>query len=162
MTLKRSFSDLKDLSSLAEHNEGHKFLLCCLDVGSRRLYVRPLLNKSGVVVASALSDIFDGLVNTGIRLPRHLQVDKGREFDCRPVRRLCSDRNINLFFVEDPQVKASSVERVILTLTQMLYRHFSVNNTLEYLSVLPQMVLSYNETVHSALGVAPNDVTKYD
>ena len=59
--------DLGDMQSLSKYNGGIKFILLAIDIFSRFVWVQPLKNKTGQVVAKALSDIFkEG------RQPKHI------------------------------------------------------------------------------------------
>ena len=50
-------ADLLDIHQYACQNEGYKFILVVLDIFTRYAWARPLKNKTGVSVASALEDI---------------------------------------------------------------------------------------------------------
>ena len=154
--------DLKDLSSLSEYNEGYRYLLFSLDLGSRFLYVKPLKSKTAREVTDAVREIFTEMKKAGRRLPRSIFLDQGREFNNTVFRKFLKSKNVHLYTTRDSLIKASNVERVIATLTQMLYRYFTRENTYEYLRVLPAMVKSYNDTHHSSLGKAPSAVTVWD
>ena len=155
-------ADLKNLPSLAEFNAGYKHLLVDVDVGSRRMYVRPLKTKRTDEVADAFELIFRQVRSEGHGLPFAVQCDRGGEFDSRHMRAVAAKHGVRVFYTTDPEVKASVCERAIRTLMQMLYRYFSLNNTLSYLPVLQDVVKSYNNTRHSTTGMAPADVKKSD
>ena len=155
-------ADLKNLPSLAEFNAGYKHLLVDVDVGSRRMYVRPLKTKRTDEVADAFELIFRQVRSEGHALPFAVQCDRGGEFDSRHMRAVAAKHGVRVFYTTDPEVKASVCERAIRTLMQMLYRYFSLNNTLSYLPVLQDVVKSYNNTRHSTTGMAPADVKKSD
>jgi len=56
-------------------------------------------------------------------------------------------------------VKCSVVERAHRTIRYMLYKYFT---TYRCIDSLPKFVRSYNDTVHSATGMAPSRVTDSD
>ena len=64
-------TDLVDMQSLSNYNDGVKFLLTCIDTFSKYAWVRPLKNKSGQSVTEA----FKSILNEEISLM--LQSDKG-------------------------------------------------------------------------------------
>lgn len=66
-------ADLCDMTSLADHNDGYKFMLTCIDSLSKYAWVRLLKNKSGAEVTKAFEDI----LATG-RKPTKLRTDKGK------------------------------------------------------------------------------------
>jgi len=62
----------------------------------------------------------------------------------------------------NPDVKCSVVESEHRTIRDRLYKYFTYKNTYKYIDVLPKFVKAYNETVHSATGMAPSRVTDSD
>ncbi len=50
-------ADLVDMSAYAKDNDGHKYLLTCIDVFSKFSWVRVLKNKSGIEVTKAFQSI---------------------------------------------------------------------------------------------------------
>ena len=155
-------ADLKDLSGLAPFNRGYKWILVGVDVGSRKMYARPLKDKRTHTATEAMRSVFDGMEAQGLRVPYGLQLDLGREFDSREMRALAAKRGVRLFFTHDPGTKASVAEAAIKTLCGMLYKYFAVENTLNWVDVLADMVASYNDTVHSATGMRPGSVRLSD
>lgn len=51
--------DLLSMTNLADDNDGVRFLLCAIDILSRKLWVRPLKNKTAKTVLSAMKNILD-------------------------------------------------------------------------------------------------------
>lgn len=151
--------DLKDFTSLAEHNSNFKWLLFSIDVGSRFLYCQPMKTKSASDCADALDKIFKNMKKDGRDLCRSLMADRGSEFSNKKVSSLLKKNNIHFFTSSDGRIKASIVERVIRTISSMIYKYFTLNNTLSYLPVLQKIVDTYNNTTHSAINMAPADVT---
>jgi len=62
----------------------------------------------------------------------------------------------------NPDVKCSVVERAHTTIRVRLYKYFTYKNTYRYIDVLSKFVKAYNDTVHSATGMAPSRVTDSD
>lgn len=147
--------DLADVSSLSKYNNQVKFLLICIDIFSRFLWVQPLKNKTGKEVVKALNKIFsEGRTCTKLRS------DKGTEFVNRVVKDYLKSKNIYFFNTLNSQTKSNYAERVIKTFKNMMYRYFTKNRTYRYLDVLDDLVKSYNSTPHKSLNnTAPKDVT---
>jgi len=61
-----------------------------------------------------------------------------------------------------PDVKFSLVKRAHRTIRDRLYKYFTYKNTYRYIDVLLKFVRAYNDTVHSATGMAPSRVTDSD
>ena len=51
------------------------------------------------------------------------------------------------------------MERFNRTLKTRMYRYFTAKSTNRYIEVLQDLVASYNQSVHSSIGMAPADVT---
>ena len=65
-------TDLVDMQSLSNYNDGVMFLLTCIDTFSKYAWVRPLKNKSGQNVTEAFKSILNE------EIPLMLQNDKGQ------------------------------------------------------------------------------------
>lgn len=51
------------------------------------------------------------------------------------------------------------MERFSKTLRLKIHRFLTAKDTMRYTETLPLLVSAYNETVHTSMGRAPNDVT---
>jgi hypothetical protein len=140
-----------DLSSLADDNDSHKFVLTCIDVFSRYARAQPIKNKSGVVVTAAAKKMFEEAV------PKRVQVDEGKEWYNTHFKKLMKDLNITMFSSHN-EPKASLVERMNKTLKNRLYRYMLASRTARYVDVLQDVVVGYNNTVHRTIGMKPADV----
>lgn len=67
--------DLIDLSSLSPWNGNIHFLLILMNTFSKKIFIRPLRNKTAVEVAQKLDDILSGL---GDKPFNSIQSDKGK------------------------------------------------------------------------------------
>ena len=145
-------ADLIDVSRLSQHNQGIKFLLTCIDVFSKKAWVVPLKNKSGISLVAAFKSIQHPL-------PKTLQTDKGTEFLNYTFQQWLKDHKVHFFTTENEDIKASIVERFNRTLKTKLWRYFTHHDTLTYTDILESVVDVYNHTPHRSIGMAPNDVT---
>jgi len=59
-------------------------------------------------------------------------------------------------------VKCAVVERAQHAICDRLYKYFTYKNTFLYIDVLPKFFRAYNDTVHSATGMAPSRMTGSD
>ena len=146
-------ADLIDVQKLKKDNDGHVFLLTCIDVLSKYAWVVPLKDKSGSSLVKAFQQIF----SEG-RKPLKLQTDKGTEFKNRLVQKLLRDLNIDFFTTENDDIKAAVVERFNRTLKEKLWRYFTRNNSTRFLEVLPDLVNAYNNSFHRSIQRAPVEV----
>ena len=101
-------SDLIDVSRLNRHNQGNTFLLTCINVFSKKAWVVPFKNKSGISLVAAFKSIQHPL-------PNFLQTDKGTEFFNYTFQQWLKDHKVH-FFTENEDIKASIVERFNRTL----------------------------------------------
>lgn len=146
-------ADIADMSMFADQNNGFKYLLTFIDVFSKKAFVEAMKTKSGDDVQLALSKIFK-LIRT-----QSLQTDRGTEFTNEKIRQYCKDCGVNLFYCQNQDVKCAVIERFNRTLKGRMFKYFTAYATRKYIDILPQLVAAYNNTRHSTIKMAPNEVT---
>lgn len=147
-------ADLVDMQHFSKYNEGYKYILTVVDILSKYAWARCLKDKTGRRVADAFHQIF-----TGGRIPCKLQTDAGKEFLNKHVRELLKKYRVH-HFVTNNEVKAAIVERFNRTLKSKMWRYFTAKNTFRYVTVLPRLIKSYNQTFHRVIKMRPVDVTQ--
>ena len=146
-------ADLADVSNLAKHNGGTKYLLVAIDVFSRHLWIEPLKNKLHESIIKALQNIF----RLG-RIPEELRTDKGSEWKNKWVTAFLKKNNVH-HYVTQNNTKANFSERVIRTIKGQMYRFFTHNRNYHYMNILDDIVRNYNNRPHRALnGKAPSEI----
>lgn len=148
-------ADLSDLQSYSEYNDGYRYILCVIDVFSKYAFVRPMKNKKSTTVKECFASIFSEAKAT----PRHLQTDKGTEFISKDVQSFLKNYNINYYTTNNPDIKASVVERFQRTLKMKMWRYFTHNNTYRYVDILSDLLYSYNHSTHRSIKMRPCDVS---
>ncbi|KAI8484230.1 hypothetical protein Bbelb_380150 [Branchiostoma belcheri] len=148
-------ADLADLSSLAKHNDGYRYLLTCIDVLSKFAWAVPIKDKKGLTLVEAFQSILD----EG-RKPWRLQTDQGTEFLNRHFQTLLKNEDIEFFTTFNAETKASVVERFNRTLKTRMWKYFTANNTHRYIDVLDNLLDAYNHSYHRSIKKAPVEVTK--
>lgn len=113
-------ADLIDIKLHRRENKGYQYVLVVIDSFSKYVWVAPLKNKS----KSDVSNAFETILRHS-RCPKNLQTDMGTEFYNDDFKRLLNTYNINHYSTFSTK-KASIVERVIKTLKNSLYKHFSL------------------------------------
>src|SRR6266516_7658732 len=93
-------ADLADLSLLSNENDSYRYLLTCIDVFSKYVWVVPLRNKSGKTLTTAFAKMIES------RQCKLLQTDKGTEFLDASFQSLLRDRNIRHYTSENDDIKA--------------------------------------------------------
>lgn len=149
-------ADLADLSDIARANDGMRYLLTVIDCFSKYAWVIPVKRKDAATTLGAFHKLF---AQSAPRKPKRLQTDKGKEFLNSKVQTYLEGLKVK-HFTTNSDTKASIVERFNRTLKSRMYTYFSANNTNTYMDVLPQLVKSYNNSVHRTIGMSPSKVTK--
>lgn len=145
-------SDLVDMQSLADFNDGYKYLLTCIDILSKYAWALPLKDKKSTTVRKAFEKIFSE------RTPEKLQSDAGKEFTNNVVQNFLKKRKVH-FFTTHNATKASVVERFNRTLKTKMWKYFAEMNTKRYIDVIDKLVHSYNHTWHRSIKTEPASVT---
>ena len=145
--------DLADMQTMAKENDGYRYLLVCIDVFSKFLWVIPLKNKMGPSLVEAFKEIME----SG-RKPQKIQTDQGTEFFNKHFKTLMKEEDIQLYNTYN-ETKASIVERVIRTLKTRMWRYFTSKQTRRYIDVLSDLVDSYNHSKHRSIQKKPANVT---
>ena len=149
-------ADLADMQGLARQNDGMRYLLTVIDVFSKFDWVEPVKTKDALAVTAAFRNVLNG---TAPRGPRRLQNDKGKEFFNASFANLIRHFGIQ-HFASDSDQKAAVVERFNRTIKTLLWTYMSDKATVRWLDVLQKLVVSYNDSYHGSIGMAPADVTK--
>ena len=146
--------DLADMQAHAKENDGYRYLLVCIDVFSKYVWVIPLKNKTGPALVTAFKEILE----SG-RKPQKIQTDEGTEFFNKHFKDLMKSEEIQLYNTYN-ETKASVVERVIRTLKTRMWRYFTAKRTRRYIDVLQDLVDSYNKSKHRSIQKKPINVTQ--
>jgi hypothetical protein len=147
-------ADLADMTHLADHNDGYRYLLTVIDVFSKYSFVTALKKKN----AKSVTEAFERVL-VGGRKPLKLQTDKGKEFVNDEFQKMLKSKGIQFFVSQNDDIKASVVERFNRTLKTKMWKYFTHRNTYKFIDVLQDMVYSYNHTHHRTIGRSPVDVT---
>jgi hypothetical protein len=146
-------ADLCDMQKYSDENDGYNYIMTVVDCFSKYAWALPLKSKHGVEIVTALKKIFKE------RKCTKLQTDRGKEFMNKVVQDFLSERDVKFFTANNPDIKAAIVERFNRTLKGKMWRFFTHKNTTRYVDVLPQLLKSYNNTVHSSIKMAPSEVS---
>ena len=146
--------DLVDMQKISSKNSNYKYILMMIDCFSKKLWAEPLKSKRGEEVAGKLKFIFENMeypIQTVI-------FDEGLEFKNRQVDQLFKHYGIYSYSILTEK-KAGAVERVNRTIKSIIWKYFTDKNTQKWIKILPEIVNSYNNTIHSTIKMAPNQVT---
>jgi len=148
-------ADLVDLVHISKDNDKYRYLLTVIDVFSKKAFVEILRKKDSATVAGGFEKILDRL---GYK-PRLVNTDQGKEFTGSKFQALLKSRGIKYFTSTDSTIKCSIVERFNRTLMSKLYRFFTKHNSYRYVEALSLILQGYNKSTHSAIGLAPTQVS---
>lgn len=149
-------SDLMDMSKWSKYNSGIKYLMICIDLFSRKAFVYALKTKTSEEVIQGFKKAFQVMGHY-----RNLRTDPGGEYKSLKLAKFMSENKVNHFFTYNETIKANYAERFIRSLRNLISRYLIENHTYDYLSVLDQLVESYNSRPHRSLANStPNSVNK--
>jgi len=146
---------LADFQQLADENDDYRYLLVGVDVLSRRCFAVPVHSKESEEMKKGFEELFKQMPN----LPSEIFSDNGKEFESREMRKYFEEKGISKFSSNRGEQKAAVAERFIRTIKDRLYRYFSEKNTTRYIEAIPKIIEGLNNTVNTASGIAPNEVT---
>lgn len=144
-------ADLVEMQPYAKINKGFRYILTMINCLSKFAFAIPLKDKSGPVVSKALEPILAKYKM------KNFQTDQGTEWFNIHVNKLMKKYGINHYHTFT-ELKASIVERLNRTLKVKMYKLFTARGSYEWLSILPEIVKSYNNTKHRTIGMKPKDV----
>lgn len=144
--------DLVEMIPYSRENKGNKYLLTVIDCFSKFAWAVPLKQKTADSVAKAMENVFLSSKST----PKHIQSDQGKEFYNSKFNSLMKQYNVNHYSTFS-NIKASIVERFNRTLKEKIWRSFSLRGNYKFLDILPQILLEYNSSFHTTLGMKPID-----
>ena len=147
--------DLVDVSNLKNKklSQFYNYLFVAIDVFSRYGFIQSMKNKTAKEATKALSIIFE----KSKRKPQNIYSDNGKEF-LGEFKSYLNKFNINQFFTKSIH-KAAIVERLNRTLKEKMYRVFTFTNSKNYVSILNDLISSYNNSYHSSIKMKPSEVT---
>jgi len=148
-------ADIVFLKRLRIYNDNMSYLLTVIDCFSRYAYAIPIKNKTSKEVIRAFAEIFKMSKAT----PKFLQCDQGKEFFSKVCGNYFESNNITLYH-NYSDFKACVVERFHKTLLNRLSKWMSHTGNQRYIEVLPKLLKSYNNSVHSSIGMKPKEVSK--
>ena len=134
----------------------YKYFILAIDVFTRKAAARAVRDIKANTSKKAINEIIQELGGT-----RKLRVDRGVEFKNRVVLDSLKRQNIHPYFSFAPY-KSNFVERLIRTLKRKLYVTMQSKGSKDWEKFLPDVLKSYNNSIHSSTGIAPNKVRDRD
>lgn len=155
--------DLVDIQSLSTHNDGANYLLTCIDIFTRKAFVRVLTSKH----AKNVLDAFKSILREAVDPPKTVTFDRGTEFRNKMFNDFCAQNNIEIR-TPDSNIHAAFVERFNRTLQSLIYKYMTENETRRFINVkdkngnaipvLSKLMETYNNRKHRMTGFTPEQM----
>jgi hypothetical protein len=141
-------ADLVEMIPYARKNKGFKYILCVIDCFTKFAWAIPVKSKTAIEISDAMAKI---LIH---RSPKLLQLDNGKEFYNIIFDTLMAKYGIKKYSTYTT-TKACIVERFNRTLKTNMFREFTARGSREWVSILPMLIINYNNSKHRTIGMTP-------
>jgi len=140
-----------------KQNNEFKYILCCVDVFTRKAYAIPMKTKDILEVIKSIKLFFKQAYTT----PYIITSDSDTTFLSKECQNLFLENDISHHTVPiGDHAGLGIVDRFARTLKTILHKRFIKYNTTNWIDVLASVIEKYNNTPHSSLGdLKPNDIT---
>ena len=128
----------------------HKYGLCAIDAFTKKATIELLKTKTMTEVADAMQRVFDTM-----GVPKMVYSDEGSEFIGSAFKKLLSDNDVELVLALN---HATMIERFNRTIKEMMSKYLQSTKSKTITVVLPKILKNYNDSYHSTIGMAPNEV----
>ena len=153
-------ADLIDKSSLSKYNNNYKFILTVIDIFTKYAWAIPLKNKSGLSITNGFKTILSEgpLGGSESRKPEKLWVDRGSEFYNKTFKYLLKEYETKIYSTYS-DLKAVFIERFNRTLLHIISKPMFINGDGNWINILSDAVITYNNNIHSTLNMTPVDAS---
>ena len=153
-------ADLIDKSSLSKYNNNYKFILTVIDIFTKYAWAIPLKNKSGLSITNGFKLVLGENPQGGSqpRKPEKLWVDRGSEFYNKTFKSLLKEYGTKIYSTYS-DLKAVFIERFNRTLLHIINKPMFINGDGNWVNILNDAVLTYNNNIHSTINMTPVDAS---
>ena len=160
-------ADLIDKSSLSKYNNNYKFILTVIYTFTKYAWAIPLKNKSGLSITNGFKIVLSEHPQGGSepRKPEKLWVDRGSEFYNKTFKSLLKEygtgkaaSGIELYSTYS-DLKAVFIERFNRTLLHIINKPMFINGDGNWVKILNDAVVFYNNNIHSTIKMTPVDAS---
>jgi len=150
--------DLIDMTKYENYNYGKKYILNCVDVFSRKIWLRSLSNRLASSITNAVSDIID---EANIK-PNIIQTDNGNEFK-EEFKEFLSEQGITQIFNNPYSPNENAiVERSNQEVRKIIRTLMLADNSLKWYDKLDQVVEHRNNAFNETIKASPNQIWTAD
>ena len=144
-----------DKSSLSKYNNNYKFILTNIDIFTKYEWAIPLKNKSCSSITNGFKIVLGGFED---RKPEKLWVDRGSEFYNKTFKSLLKEHGTEMYSTYS-DLKAVFIERFNRTLLTLINKPMFINGDGNWVYILKDAVISYNNNIHSTINMTPVDAS---
>ena len=146
--------DLIDMNAYTNYNKKNRYILNCVDVFSRKCWLRKMTKKEPAKVVNA----FKSILNKIDVVPDVVQTDMGTEFQGEFATFLKNNNITHLVNKSYSPNQNALVERTNNEVRKMLRAYFVKNNTLIWYDMLSVIETIINQTYNSGIKSSPDKV----
>jgi len=149
-------ADLMFLKQFKSQNNNYEGILTIIDITSRKAFGYPFKTTKSKEIAN----LFRQFLQDNKEKVKRLTTDNGSEFKGE-FSKLMKEKNIKHYMNEPgDHYKMGKIERFNKTLRMKIMKYMKTYKTSRWFDVLPKLLDNYNNSYHSSIKMAPNDVTK--
>jgi transposase InsO family protein len=147
-------ADLVDMREFSKQNENYNYILTVIDCFSKYAFAVPIKNKAGVELVEAFKKTFIK------RKCFVLRTDRGTEFLNRNVQSFLKQQEVEHITSFNQDIKCAIVELFNRTLKSKMFKFFTAKGIRRYIDELPNFLISYNNSKHRTIKMAPPELNK--
>ena len=148
--------DLLDMSDYSiKNNNGYRYIFVIIDNFSKYLFTTPLKNKN----SQTMTKEFSNILSHSKRKPNKIETDRGKEFYNSTFKNFLKLNDIN-HYSRFTEKRAVIAERVNKTIRNMLKKPVFEKGNSDWLSELPSINKTYNNTFHHSNKMTPTEASK--
>ena len=135
-------------------------MLTVIDIFTKCAWAIPLKNKSGLSMTNGFKIVLGEHPQGGSehRKPEKLWVDSGSEFYNNTFKSLVKEYETKLYSTYS-DLKAVFIERFNRTLLHIINKPMFINGDGNWVNVLNDAVITYNNNIHSTINMTPVDAS---
>ena len=144
------------MSYLSKYNNNYKFIITVIDIFTKYAWAIPLKNESDLSKTNSFK-----IVLSEHRKPEKLKlwVERSSEFYNKTFKSLLKEYKTKLFSTYS-DLKAVFIERFIRKLLHIINKPMFINGDGNWVNILNDAVITYNNNIHSTINMTPVDVSK--
>lgn len=148
--------DLTFFPRYKKQNNNYYVLFTAININTRYAYAYYAKNKD----MEAVLDMMKKFKRDALEI-NSITTDEGKEFNNKEFLEYCQKQEIDVFFVKGDSHKLGIVNRFHRTLKDKLLKHFTANDTVNWIDVIESIIYNYNHTIHSGIGIEPYKVNSF-